>query len=63
MEMLLKKDNRNKNLKIHMAMHYYTRNKVSQIRIKQLKKKLKKTLMRQKEKDKIDMLVEASLIA
>jgi hypothetical protein len=63
LEKLLKRENRNNNLQRHMAMHYYTRNKVFQIRIKQVKKKLKQTLMRQKEKEKLDLLAEASLMA
>jgi hypothetical protein len=63
LEKLLKRENMNKNLQRHMAMHYYTRNKVFQIRIKQVKKKLKQTLMRQKEKEKLDLLDEASLMA
>ena len=29
MEMILKKENRNKNLQLHMVIHYYTRNQVS----------------------------------
>jgi hypothetical protein len=63
LEKLIKRANRNKNLQRHMAMHYYTRNEVFQIKIKQVNKKLKKTLMRQKEKEKLDLLAEASLMA
>jgi hypothetical protein len=56
-------NNRDIKLHRHMAMHYYTRNRVSQVRIKQLKKRLKETLMRQKEKDKLGLLTEASFMA
>jgi len=46
-----------------MAMHNYTRNQVSQVRNKKLKKRLKETLMRKKEKDKLGSLAESSLMA
>lgn len=63
LEKHLKKENRDNNMKIHMSMHYYIRNRVSQVRIKHLKKKLKETLTSQKDKEKLDLLVEASLMA
>lgn len=62
LEKLLKKASRDNNLQMHMAMHYYTRNKVSHVRIKHLKKKLKENLTSQKDKEKLDLLVEASLM-
>lgn len=63
LEKLPKKARRDNNLQRHMAMHYCTKNRVSQVRIKQLKKKLKETLISKKDKDKLDLLVEASLMA
>jgi len=46
-----------------MATHCYTRNQVSKVKIKQLKKILQETLIRQKEKVKLDLLVDAPLRA
>ena len=43
-------------------MHYYTRNKVSLVRIKQLKSKLKENLIGQKDKDILEILDEASIM-
>ena len=63
LDKLLKRAKKNNKMKWHMAMHYCTRNNIFQIRIKKLKKKLKQTLMRKKEKDKLDLLDEASLIS
>lgn len=63
LEKLLKKARIVNNLKIHMAMHYRTKKRVAQVRIKQLKKKLKETLISQKEKYKLDILDETSLMA
>lgn len=63
LEKLLKKANKNNNLQRHMVMHYYTRNKISQVKIKQLKSKLKENLIGKKDKDSLEILAEASLIA
>lgn len=61
-EELLKEANRATKLHRHMAMHYCTRNKVSQVKIKHLKDMLRQTLRRKKDNDKIDSIAEASLI-
>lgn len=63
LEKLLKRANRDNRLQRHMAMHYYTKNMVSQLIIKWLKEKLKETLIRKKENNKLAFLVDASLIA
>ena len=46
LEKLHKRANRDKKLKIHRASHYYTRNQVSKVKIKQLKERLKEMMMR-----------------
>ena len=60
---ILKRTNRDNNFQRHMFAHYYTRNQVSKVKIKQLKEKLNKTVIKKKEKVKLDFLVDASLIA
>ena len=57
----LKRAKRDNKFQRHMATHYYTRNQVSKVKIKQLKKILQETLIRQKEKVKLDLLVDASI--
>jgi hypothetical protein len=59
----MKRANRDTKLHKHMAMYYCTRNMISQIMIKQLKKKLRKTLIKKKKKDKLDFLAKDSLIS
>jgi len=44
-------------------MHYYTRNKVSRAKIKHLKKNFKETLTSQKEKENLDLLIEAYIMS
>ena len=44
-----------------MVRHYFTRNKIAKVRVKNLRKKLKETLIKIKEKDNLDLLAEASL--
>lgn len=58
---LLKKAKRYKKFQRHMATHCYTRNQVSKVKIKQLKKILQETLIREKEKVKLDFLDDAPL--
>jgi len=62
-EKLLMKENMANNLQSHMAMHYYTINKISQVKIKHLKCKLKENLTSQKGKEKLDFHSTASLMA
>ena len=44
-----------------MANHYCARKQISQIKLKQVKKKLKEAQMKLKEKDKLDLPVDSSL--
>jgi len=60
---LLKKAKRDNKFQRHMATHCYTRIQVSKIKIKQLKKILQETLIKKKEKVKLDLLADASLRA
>ena len=60
---ILKRAKRDNKFQRHMATHCYTRNQVSKVKIKQLKKILQETLIRQKEKVKLDLLADASLRA
>ena len=61
LERLLEKANKEKDLLRHMAFHYMARNTVCKVRITSLKAKLKKASERQKEHDRLQILVEASL--
>ena len=61
MERKLEKANKEKKLLRHMVVHYMARNKVCKARIKNLISKLKKASKRQKEHDRLKILVEASL--
>ena len=45
-----------------MARHYFTKNQIAKTKVKILKKKLTETLIKLKEKDNLDFLVEASLV-
>ena len=47
----------------HMSNKYITRNKVCNIKLMQLKKKLKETLAKKKEKEKLNILAIFSLQA
>ena len=60
---LLKKAKSDNKFQRRMATHCYTRNQVSKVKIKQLKEILQETLIRQKEKVKLDFLANASLRA
>ena len=61
LEKLLKKAERDNNFHRHMARHYFTRNQIAKVRVKNLRKKLKETLIKLKEKYNLDLLAEASL--
>jgi len=63
LEKLLDKVNKSNKLQKKMAIHYYTRNQVSKVKIKQLKEKLKETLISQQEKGKLYFLIDESMIA
>lgn len=61
-EKLLEKANKEKKMLWHMAYHYLAQNKICKTRIRSLKAKLRKTLRRKKEKYKLMILAEASLV-
>ena len=61
LEKMLEMANQEKNMLRHMAHHYLVRTKVCKARIMILKTKLKKASSQQKEKDRIQILAEASL--
>jgi len=45
-----------------MRRHYYARNIVCKVRVKNMKKKLKRTLRKIKKRDNLDLLDDASLV-
>jgi len=61
LEKLLEKANKKKKILFHMAYHYMTRNKICNIRIRKLKARPRKALRRKKEKNKLEILADASL--
>lgn len=61
LEKLLEKANREKTMLRHMAYHYMARNKSCKARIRKLKAKMKRASRRRKEKDRLQILAEASL--
>lgn len=46
-----------------MATHYYTRNMIAKVKVKQLKEKLNETLIKKTGKETLYLLADASLIA
>ena len=63
MDKLLDKANRDNTFQMHMATHYYTRNHIFKVKVKQLQAKLKETLISQNEKGKLEIIVDDYLIA
>lgn len=61
LEKLLQRANGYNQIIRHMAYHYRTQNKIWNIRVKQMKARLRRALKRQKEEDRLNILVEASL--
>ena len=61
LENILDKSNRDNQLLRHMAHHYHTRNMISNIKLKQLKNKLKEILKDKNERDNLEMLAKASM--
>jgi len=49
-------------MQINMERHYYARNIVFKARVKNMKKKLKRTLRKLKRRDNLDLLEDASLV-
>ena len=62
LEYLLAKDNSDTEVQIRMAKYYAMRNKIAKGKFKRAHAKIE-ALTHQKEKDKLDILVEASLHA
>ena len=62
LEKLLKRANRETKLQRNMARHYFTRNLICKIRLKNMKKRLRKSLKKPKRRDSLDILDVASLI-
>lgn len=62
LEELFEKENKDKKMLRHMAYHNLARNKSCKVRIRTLKAKLRKTLRRRKEQDKLKILAEAFLV-
>ena len=63
LEKLLKKENRDTTVQRQMTRNYYTRNTIFKITVKNMKKKIKKTLRKLKKKDNRDILADASLVS
>lgn len=61
LERMLEKANNEKNMLRNMAYHYLSRNMVCKARIRNLKAKLKKAMRKRKEKNRLQILVKASL--
>jgi hypothetical protein len=62
LEKLLKRANRETKLQKHMARHYFTRNLICKIRVKNMKKRLRNDLKKLKRRYSLDLLADASLI-
>ena len=60
---ILNRANKDNKFQRHVVSHYYTRNQVSKVKIKQLKEKVKETQIRQEEKGKLYLVAHASMIA
>jgi len=63
LEKLLKKEKKDNILQKHMASHYYTKNMTMKVKVKKMKTRLNETLIKQKGKEKLDFLVDVSLIS
>ena len=63
LESLLHKKNKDNQMLRHMVDHYHTRNRICNVKVKQLWDKLKQTLISEKEKGKLDLTTDASLVA
>lgn len=61
-EKLLKKAYMDTTMQRNMARHYYTRNMVCKVRVKNMKKNIKRTLRKLKKRDNLDLLADSSLV-
>jgi len=62
LENLLNKENKDIVMQRNMGRHYYARNMVSKVRVKNMKKKLKRALRKLKKRDNLDLLADPSLV-
>lgn len=58
---MLQRANRDNQIIRHMAYHYRTQNKICNIRVKQMKARLRRALKGKKEEDRLRLLAEVSL--
>ena len=63
LENLLDKANKDNKFQNKISIHYYTSNQVAKVKIKQLKEKLKETIINQEEKGKLEFIFDASMVA
>ena len=63
LEQLLEKSNMDNQPLRHITHHYQTKNMICNIKLKQLKNKLKETLKDKKDRNNLEMLVEESMRA
>ena len=61
LEKLLEKANKEKKMLRHMAYHYLTRNRICNMRIQQLKARLRRALKRKKKKYKLKIFADVTL--
>jgi hypothetical protein len=61
-EKILERANRDTKLQRNMAIHYFTRNMICKIRLKNMKKRLRKSLKKLKRRDSLDIFYYESLI-
>lgn len=62
LEMILKKADKGTNLERHMERHYFIKNQICNIRVRNMKMKLKKTLNKLNKRDNLDFLADASFV-
>ena len=63
LEKILHKEKKYNNILIEISHRYITRNNICNIKLKQLEEKHKQILIKKNEEDKLEILVDASLIA
>ena len=61
LDKLPEKENRDNQMLRHMVHHYQAQNVIANVKLKQLKNKLKETKKDQKDEGNLDMLAEASM--
>jgi len=63
LEKLLKRENRDVAMQRNMARHYYGRNVVSRVKLKNMNGKLNKSLKKLMKREKLELLADASFVA